>query len=200
MKNKFSKIILPALLLVVALCIIGPSCGDSSIQLQTPSVPTCDSSNTLFKQLYNQTDLASSVSSQNLYDNQVYEYTFYVDSNRTICSVGLESTAANTSYTIEIYNKTDAIMAYTGAFVFNTGATDYKTITPTFLLAGKNYIIRRITATLAGSQTKGLGYASSSIFPVSLNGLIITSANLYDVNTIGSVTNKVLPFIDIVFQ
>jgi hypothetical protein len=189
-------------LFLIILSIIGCSKSDPEPVVVAPVVVSCDSSNTLFNQLYNQTDAASTIiSNRQLYDLKIYEYTFNVNSSKTICSIGLSAPANNTSYTIEIFNKTSGVMSYTGVLVFNTGITNYQTITPTQLVVGNEYIIRRKASVLGDTITRGLGFGTSSIFPVTLNGLTITDSDIYDpLPSVRSFTNKSLPFIDIVFQ
>lgn len=175
------------------------SCSKSDPEPILPAVVSCDSSNTTFKQLYLQTDLSSSTISETLLaDLKIFEYTFNVSSNKTICSIGLTALINNTPYTIEIFNKTTNTMAFTGLLIFNAGANNYNSIAPTILITGNTYVIRRKTTNLADTQTKGLINTS---FPLTLNGLTITNADIYD-TTVPSVAfnNKVLPFIDIVFQ
>jgi hypothetical protein len=201
MKNYLKKI---STLVIVGIAMASCSSDPIAINLPDlvlpPAAATCDNTNTTFKQLYNQTLAANSgMASQILGAKSVFEYEFNVSANKTICSVGLGGiTNNNTPYTIEIFNKTTSVMDYSGSLIFNNGPINYKTITPTTLVAGNNYVIRRITTVVADQASQGLG-AGNIVFPVTLNGLTITTSNLYTGAAIFGVAGK-LPFIDIVFQ
>jgi hypothetical protein len=109
---------------------------------------------------------------------------------------------ANIPYTIEIYNNTDAVMAYSGAIVFNSAATDYHTINPVVLTAGKSYTIRRIVTSYLGNIANATGrmlyFDTGNPFPATSNGMTITASNFYSIS--GPDSNIGIPYIDIIFQ
>jgi hypothetical protein len=169
---------------------------------------TCNTVGTDFQNLYS-TTLASNV----LFDNYTnmdlvtHEYTFDVNVNKTVCTVGYKGNAnlfaANIPYTIEISNNTTSTLVYSGNHVFNSAAIDYQTITPTALVAGNSYTVRRIASNYLGNFGNTIGsicrFNSGTVpYPVNSGALTIYSSNFY--GTGGPVPNYGIPNIDLVFQ
>ena len=168
----------------------------------------CNTVGTDFQNLYS-TTLASNV----LFDNYTnmdlvtHEYTFAVNVNKTVCTVGYQGNAnlfaANIPYTIEISNNTTSTLVYTGNHVFNSAAIDYQSITPTALVAGDSYTVRRIASNYLGNIGNTIGsicrFNSGTVpYPVNSGALTIYSSNFY--GTGGPVPNYGIPNIDLVFQ
>lgn len=207
MKNFFLKIGLPVALLVVATFIIGPSCGSMTPDPVNPT-PTCDNTNTPFKQVYTATATANPTYTDNTtMDLLTHEYTFKVSTNKTICSIGYQGNATlfanNLPYTIEIVDASNTVI-YTGNHLFGSSATSYVSITPTNLVANQSYTIRRIIpaggylGNLSNTVGRILQFTVNVPYPVTQSGFTITGSNFY--GTGGPVPNFGIPYIDIVFQ
>lgn len=192
-------------LLITATLIIGPSCTSP---LSAPPVG-CNTGLSSFKTLWG--DLVTAhpaYTDSNTMDLDVHEYTFTLNANQTICSIGYQGSAAlkaaNIPYTIEIYNNTDAAMTYTGNIVFDSAATDYHTISAVTLLAGKSYTIRRIVTNDLGDLMNTIGrilyFDTGNPFPATSNGMTITSSNFYSLALPGPDSNVGIPYIDIIFE
>lgn len=174
-----------------------------------PAPPTgCNIVGTDFQQLY-----ATTLASNALYTNYTtmdlvtHEYTFNVNTNKTVCTIGYQGNAAlfagSVPYTIEIYNNTTSTLVYSGNHIFNSAATDYQPITPTNLVAGDSYTVRRIASNYLGNIGNTIGrilrFNTGPVpYPVTSGALTITSSNFY--GTGGPVPNFGIPYIDIVFQ
>lgn len=188
---------------LVILLIIG--CSPSP----NPAPPSnCNIVGTDFQNLYTNT-LASNVlfDDYTTMDLVTHEYTFDVNVNKTVCTVGYQGNAnlyaASIPYTIEIYNNTTSTLVYTGNHVFNSAAVDYQTIIPTALVAGNSYTVKRIASNYLGNIGNTIGricrFNSGTIpFPVNSGALTIYSSNFY--GTGGPVPNFGIPYIDLVFQ
>ncbi len=140
-------------------------------------------------------------------DLVTHEYTFDVNTNKTICSVGYQGNAnlfaANVPYVIEIYDNTTSTMVYTGTHVFDSAVVDYQAIAPTALVAGNSYTIRRIASNYLGNIGNTIGricrFNSGAVpYPVTSGAITINSSNFY--GTGGPAANFGIPFIDIAFQ
>ena len=209
MKKIFIKIGLPITLLVVATFIVGPSCG-SSVPDPVATTPTCSTTNTLFQQVFAATATANPTFQDiSTMDLLTHEYTFNVNANKTICSIGYQGNAtlfaSNLPYTIEIVDTATNTVIYTGNHLFGATGTSYVSITPVNLIANQSYTIRRTLPTggyggnIGNTIGRILRFTSSSTgFPASSGGFTITSSNFY--GTGGPVLNIGIPYIDIVFQ
>ncbi|WP_298393609.1 hypothetical protein [Flavobacterium sp.] len=209
MKKILIKIGLPIVLLVAATLIVGPSCG-STVPDPVATTPTCTTTNTLFQQVFAATATANpSFQDVSTMDLLTHQYTFTVNANKTICSIGYQGNATlfanNLPYTIEIVDTTTNAVIYTGNHLFGSTATSYVSITPVNLIANQSYTIRRTLP--AGGYGGNIGNtigrilrftSSSSVFPVTSGGFTITGSNFY--GTGGPVVNFGIPYIDIVFQ
>lgn len=210
MKKIFLKIGLPATLLVVATFIIGPGCGGIFGAEPVVVTPPCSTTNTLFQQVFAATATANPTFQDNVtIDLLTHEYTFKVDANKTVCSVGYQGNAAlfasSLPYTIEIVDTATNAVIYTGNHLFGSTALSYVSITPVNLIANQSYTIRRTIP--AGGYGGNIGNtvgrvlsftATSGGFPASSGGFTITSSNFYGSG--GPIPNAGIPYIDIVFQ
>ncbi len=188
------------LLASVLLIAIFSNCGNSS------SSPTCTTTNTDFNMLYTQAvGLANHVDT-NTYDTEIHEYTFTFSQNKTICSVGYQSQPAIASvpYTIEIKNNTSNTVVYTGSHVFSSTATSYVSITPTPVVAGQSYTIRRtMLLTNAGNLfTNIIGRVvrhngALVTFPKTFGLMTITGAKFFQNG--GPLIDTGIPYIDIAY-
>lgn len=165
----------------------------------------CDSSNTLFKQLYTNVTNSQGAADEVFMDLITHEYTFNVTAAATICQVGYQSlpTFNTTPYLIEIFNNSTNQLVYTGSHLFSSTATEYVAITPTALTAGESYTIRRIQTQWNGNIGNTIGrlaYIQGVLlnFPITEGNLNITGSSLY--GTGGPAVNFALPYIDLVFQ
>ena len=186
-----------ALALIIA---VSSSCGNNN------NSPTCTTTNTDFSMLYNQAvGLANHVDT-NTFDTEIHEYTFTFSQNKTICSVGYQSqpAVASVPYTIDIKNTTTNTVVYTGNHVFSSTATSYVSITPTPVVAGQSYTIRR-TLLVANA-----GNLSSNVIGrvVRQNGALVTFPKTFGLMTItgakffqngGPLIDTGIPYIDIAY-
>lgn len=174
-----------------------------------PPPPSCNTSNTLFHQIYNATAAISGNVDVVTYDSEVHEYSFTLSANKIVCSVGYQSqpaiAAAAIPYTIMLRDNTTSTNIFTISNTFSSSTTSYVSIpsTPT-LIAGHSYTLKRILTSYAGNigNTIGRMVKSSSTtsitFPYSSGVMTITGSNFYQ--NASTATNLGIPFIDIVFQ
>jgi hypothetical protein len=194
--------------ILVALGITFIACTPTPVPTPTPSATACNTVGTDFQMLYNATLVSNA-----LYDNYTtmdlvtHEYTFKANMNKTVCTLGYQGNAAlfagGIPYTMEIYNNTTSSLVYTGNIVFNSAATDYQPITPTPLIAGNIYTIRRIASNYLGNIGNTIGRicrknTGPNQYPATYGAITIMSSNFY--GTGGPVPNYGIPYIDIVFQ
>lgn len=195
------------ILLVQLAIVLLTSCSPNNPPLPPPPA-ACNTVGTDFQNLY-----AATLASNALYDNYLtmdlvtHEYTFTVSTNKTVCTLGYQGNAtlfaSSIPYTMEIYNNTTSTMVYSGNIVFNSASTDYQPITPTPLVAGNSYTIRRNANNYLGNIGNTIGRicrknAGPNQYPAANGVLTITASDFY--GTGGPVPNYGVPYIDIVFQ
>ena len=186
----------PFSLIVIALCF---NCSSSS-------TPTCTTTNTDFSQLYAQAVALPNHVDTDTYDTEVHEYTFTFSQTKTICSIGYQSqpAVATVPYTIDIKNNTTNTIIYSGSHVFSPTATSYVSITPTLVVAGQSYTIRRtLLLTNAGNLLNNIiGRV------VRQNGALVTFPKTFGLMTItgskffqngGPLIDTGIPYIDIAY-
>ena len=165
----------------------------------------CDSSNTVFNQLY--TNLTNTSPNQNsiTMDCETHSYTFEITSSKTICKIGYQSLASfnQTPYLIELYDSTSNTLLYSGNHTYSSTSTSYISVTPITLVVGHSYTIRRTQTNWVGNIGNTIGRVvysptSSITFPVTSGVLKITGSSFYGAG--GPSYNWALPYIDIVFQ
>ena len=186
---------------VIMITILSTSCSTNS----SSPAPACDASSTNFQTIFG---AGGNVS----YDFDVHSYTFKVATNKTICKIGYQSTAYNTSipYTIKILQGTTVI--YSQPHLFSSTAISYITPPSTInLTAGVDYTIERIQTNNSPTSFENLGRIKVVAFPLSSGDLTITGSKFYFdptyVNPLSGFPNGTstaidvsLPYIDIVFQ
>ncbi len=202
--QQFLTIAVPAILLGVAVFVIGPACGPGP----GPTVAaSCDTTNSAFRQLYlNSKNTLSGSTENSTWDLLTHEYSFKVSVAKTICAIGYQGNAAvfaaSVPYTIEITNSTGTIL-FTNNYIFNSTRVDYKSITPLALVANQTYIIkRRLTNNLSNLNNnlgKVLLFNVGNRYPIVVGDLTLTASNFYDA-TPGPLVNYGIPYVDIVFQ
>lgn len=165
----------------------------------------CDSSNSVFNQLY--TNLVSISPNQNsiTMDTETHSFSFEVSSAKTICKIGYQSLLSfnQTPYLIEVYDSTSNTLLYSGNHIFSPTSTSYISITPIALIVGHSYTIRRIQTNWAGNIGNTIGrlvHSSNAniTLPVTFGVLTITGSSFYGNG--GPQYNWAIPYIDIVFQ
>jgi hypothetical protein len=202
--KQFLTIGVPAILLGVAVFVIGPACGPGP----GPTVAaSCDTTNSAFRQLYlNSKNTLSGSTEINSWDLLTHQYSFKVSVSKTICAIGYQGNAAvfaaGVPYTIEITNSTGTVL-FTSNYVFSSTRVDYRSISPLVLTANQTYIIkRRLTnnlSNLANNMGKVLSFNVGNQFPITVGDLTLTASTFYDAAP-GSLVNLGIPYIDIVFQ
>lgn len=198
MKNPLNSAGIISFLLVV---FFFTSCKKDNV---TPR-SACDSSNTPFKQIYTDLTATQGATDDVTMDLETHEYTFNVTSSATICQLGYQSLPSfnSTPYLIEIFNNTTNQIVYSGSHTFSSGATEYVAITPTALVSGESYTIRRIQTQWNGNIVNTIGrlahiQGGTLSFPLSEGILNITGSSMY--GTGGPAIDYALPFIDLVFE
>ena len=204
MKKIFLTTVLPGIIIAGAVLAVGTNCGNGDPYI--PPIP-CNTSNTIFKQLYNAATISMAGSTDVTFmDLLTHEYTFTPTNNAVICKVGYQGNAvlfANSiPYTIEIVQVGGAVL-YSGNHIFQSTITDYKSVGPVSLTGGQSYIIRRTVTNNLGNSANATGRmlrfnVPANGFPITFGGLTITASNFY--GTGGPVPNHGLPYIDIAFQ
>ena len=182
------------------------SCNNDDNQNQ-PTPSSCNTANSEFSQLYAAT-LASNSSFTDVttMDLLTHEYTFELNANKTVCSIGYQGNAnlyaAGIPYLIEIIDNSTGLAVYSGNHVFDSAQTEYVSITPTALTAGTSYTLKRTVINYLGyiGNTVGrlLRFNGPSPYPVSNALMTITASDFY--GTGGPVPDFGIPYIDIVFQ
>lgn len=198
MKTQIQKI--GFLLLIISTAF---SCNNDDNQNQGG----CNTANSEFTQLYAAT-LASNISFTDVttMDLLTHEYTFEVNTNETVCSIGYQGNAnlygANIPYLIEIVDNGTNTIIYSGNHVFDSAQTEYVSITPTNLTASTSYTLRRTVTNYLGNIGNTVGrllrFNGPSPYPVSNAAMTITSSDFY--GTGGPVPDFGIPYIDIIFQ
>jgi len=184
-----------ALIAISALLI---NCSDSN-STNNQEV-TCDTSNSEFRQIFNQ--LIQTNVDEIYMDTEIHGYQFKVLTAKNICSIGYQSipAMASTPYRIEIHNNTTNSVIYSGDHIFSSSATSYVSVGSIPLVAGNTYTIKRIQTNWGNNIANTIGRTATSSsgdfsFPLSMGDLQITQAE-FDDNQL----NSVLPYIDIVFE
>lgn len=193
MKKRFFKTALPMLLFVFGTLTVGTSCSNSD-PIIPPVVLSCSTIGTDFQNIFG---TGGSVT----YDFDVHSYDFKVSANKSICSIGYQSTAYNVNnpYTIKIYEA--GVLVYNQPHVFSATQTSYVPLNLN-LTAGLNYTLERIQTNSGPNNDQNIGRVKPVTFPLNSGFMTITASDYYFVSTNGNgtLTNTNLPFIDVVFQ
>jgi hypothetical protein len=187
---------------IVLLIVLTTSCNKDN---ENKNLTGCDSTNTVFNQLYNSVLNTPQDLEDITMDTELHSYTFEVSSPATICKIGYRSqpTFETIPYLIEIYNNTTSTIVYSGNHTFSSSNTEYVSITPVVLTVGNSYTIKRIQNNFTNDITIFLGRViehnngDQLNFPYTFGNLTITGSS-FGVDA-GS-DNYLLPYIDIVFE
>lgn len=183
--------ILPVIIAVTAVSCSSPD--PDPVVLPLPQA-LCSSLNTSFQNIFGSSNNVSQ-------DFDVHSYEFTVNANKTICSIGYQSTAynANNQYTIKI--RENGVLIYNQPHTFSATQTSYVPLGIN-VVPGKTYSIERIQTNSGSLNNENMGRCKTATFPVSTGALTITGSDFYFVssNGTGVSVNTFLPFIDIVFQ
>ena len=193
-KSKFSITVLA--FAIISMFSIGCTPG-------TPPPPSCNTTNTLFHQIYNNVVATPGNIDLVTMDLDVHAYDFTVSTNKTICGVGYQSQPAVSGqlYKIEIIDNTTSTTLYNFSTTFST-TTSYVSVPNISVIPGHSYTIRRTLMNDLGNVMNRIGKLVTSStytipFPYTVGDLTITQANF---GTISVPSNFGLPFIDISFQ
>lgn len=145
-------------------------------------------------------------------DLEVHSYTFSVNTQKTICSIGYKAqpNLAARTYEIKITDVGNNSVLYDGFHLFSTSSTSYVTPSSTITLnPGRVYKIERIQnnyAGIAGGVSNTIGRLIDNsfgpiTFPQTFGNINVLSASAYDVGTTPTFfSNNFIPYIDIRFQ
>ena len=174
---------------------------------------TCSSTASDFNSLY--TGLAANTATytdHETLDLEVHSYTFSVNTQKTICSIGYKAQPelATRNYEIKITDVGNNTVLYDGFHLFSTTSTSYVTPSSSITLnPGRVYKIERIQTNYAGTLS-GVGNTigrlidnsfSPMTFPQTFGSINVLSASAYDVGTTPTFfSNNFIPYIDIRFQ
>jgi hypothetical protein len=179
------------------------SCTNDDDNNNSAEEAVCDSSNTIFSQLYNDLSISSSNQDEITMDTEAHSYDFEVSQNKFICQIGYQSLTFfdSTPYLIEVYDNTSSTLLYSDNHIFSSTATSYITITPIQVEVGHSYTIRRIQTNWNGNIVNTIGRIiyGNSTFPSTFGELTITSSSFYGGGNPGN-DFWGIPYIDIVFQ
>lgn len=194
---------------LLSLFTTGCSDNDDKEIIENTIVPnninSCDSSNTIFNQLYNTAAGTVPNAEDVTMDTPLHSYTFEVTSAATICKIGYQSQPNFEAfpYLIEIINNTTGTTVYAANHTFSSASTEYVSITPVALNVGDSYTINRIQENWTNDITIYIGrlvYNTTGHaplnFPYSSGILKITGSSLFA----GDSDNYTLPYIDLVFE
>ncbi|WP_374548310.1 T9SS type A sorting domain-containing protein [Flavobacterium sp.] len=174
---------------------------------------TCSSTASDFNSLY--TGLATNTATytdHETLDLEVHSYTFSVNTQKTICSIGYKAqpNLAARTYEIKITDVGNNTVLYDGFHLFSTTSTSYVTPSSSIILnPGRVYKIERIQNNYSGISG-GVGNTigrlidnsfSPMTFPQTFGSINVLSASAYDVGTTPTFfSNNFIPYIDIRFQ
>lgn len=174
---------------------------------------TCSATASDFNSLYN--GLAANTATytdHETLDLEVHSYTFSVNTQKTICSIGYKAQPelATRNYEIKITDVGNNNVLYDGFHLFSTTSTSYVTPSSSITLnPGRVYKIERIQTNYAGTLS-GIGNTigrlidnsfSPMTFPKTFGSINVLGASAYDVGTTPTFfSNNFIPYIDIRFQ
>ena len=175
-----------------------------SIGCTPPPPPSCNTTNTLFHQIYYNVVAIPGNTELITMDSDVHGYDFTVSSNKTICGVGYQSQPAVSGqyYKIEIIDNTTSTTLFNTFSTFNSTTTSYISVPNITVVPGHSYTIKRTLMNDLGNVTNTVGRLVTSStysisFPYTVGDLTITQANF---GTVSVPSNFGIPFIDISFQ
>jgi hypothetical protein len=178
----------------------------ATLNCASPTSTSCTTTSTDFSQLYSQAVALPGHVDTNTFDTEIHEYTFTFSQSKTICSIGYQSqpAVASVPYLIELKNNTTNTILYSASHVFSSTNTSYVSITPTILVAGQSYTIRRtLLLTNAGNLASNLigrvvrQNGALVTFPKTFGLMTITGARFFQNG--GPLVDTGIPFIDIAY-
>lgn len=171
--------------------------------------PDCDSTNTIFNQLFNLQLSIPNMHDSITIDSYTHLYTFKVSNNQVLCQIGYQAYPGMDTipYTFELFDSTSNSLIYSGSHLLSSLSTTYVSIVPVNLIAGHQYTISRIQPNANGNPANltgrlaliGFQLANQLSFPINSNGITILSSDFAG-GISGSLSNYALPYIDLVFQ
>lgn len=160
--------------------------ANSNILINLINVPSeCEQSQSETENLFQNLVTNDNFSIENTLDLITHDYTFKMDVDGEICSIGYQG-ASNLAYQIRILDSSGNIL-YDNNHTFSTTAQDYVSIIPVAINANENYTIQRISN---GSEVIGpvtLAYYDYDIpnsvdFPFTAGDFTIVSTPYFDSN------------------
>ncbi|HRG18966.1 MAG TPA: T9SS type A sorting domain-containing protein [Flavobacterium lutivivi] len=145
-------------------------------------------------------------------DLQVHSYTFSVNTQKTICSIGYKAQPemATRTYEIKITDVGNNAVVYDDHHLFSTITNSYVTpSSPVTLYPGRVYKLERIQNNYAGTPSGLLNTIGRVVhhnsfspitFPQSFGNINVLGASAYDVNANPVFLDNFIPYIDIRFQ
>lgn len=191
---------------IVTLFILGIIISSCSNGTNPIPVPPCNSTNTIFNQLYTNVVALPGHQNNNTFDTEIHEYTFTFSQTKTICSIGYQSQPAIAAvpYLMEIIDVNTNTVIYTGNHVFSSANTSYVSIPPTLIVANQPYTVRRTM--LLSNAGNNFGNIIGRVvhqpgalvsFPQTFGIMTITGANFYQNG--GPLVNMGIPYIDFAY-
>lgn len=168
---------------------------NSNILINLVNVPSeCEQSQTETENLFQNLVSNSNFNFENSWDYVTHDYTFQMDVDGEICSIGYQG-AGNFSYQIRILDSSGNIL-YDNNHTFSTTAQDYVSITPVAITANEIYTVQRICNN-ATTESELIGPVISSIdssinFPFTEGGFTIVSTPFFADNDYPGI---VIPYI-----
>lgn len=160
---------------------------------QLAACGACDATNTLFRQAYD----SQTGTEETAMNTLTHEYTFRVNTNGTICSIGYKGQSDTLEYLIQIVAP-DGSSLYSASHTFSNTETEYIEIEDVNLTAGIDYVIRR--SILNNDSNAGVGTLKNITLPFTHEGITINESRFYGGGGSPDPDNTKLPFIDFVFK
>lgn len=182
------------------------SCDDDDEGGYPIPMSVCDTDNSAFKQLVDQT-MANNGDYElvETMDLAVHSYSFSVSTDKTICRIGyLAQPNLDVDYEIRIIDATNGNQViYTGMHSFSSTSMTYESVGGVQLTANTEYIIEReynpgfFNSANIGTLMRDIN-GNDVAFPMSLGDLTILGSNFYGYG--GPIEDVYLPYIDLVFE
>ncbi|MDR6299389.1 cadherin repeat domain-containing protein [Mesonia maritima] len=159
--------------------------ANSNILINLINVPSeCEQSQAETENLFQNLVSNDNFSFENTLDLITHDYTFKMDIDGEICSIGYQG-ASNFAYQIRILDSSGNIL-YDNNHTFSTTVQDYVSITPVSINANEKYTIQRISNNATtGSEKIGPVIESDDTsinFPFTEGGFTIVSTPYFDSN------------------
>lgn len=160
---------------------------------QIAACGACDATNTLFRQAYD----SQAGTEEFTMDTWTHEYTFSLDTDGTVCSIGYKGETPDLVYTIEILAP-DGSAVYSGEHTFSDTEMEYISIEEIDLTAGEEYIMRRSIPNYDNGW--GVGTLKHVALPLTHEGITVHQSRFYGGGGSVDPDYTKLPFIDFVFK